>query len=367
MTDTKQLLKRQKINSTESKALPMPIMTKKRIILAQDEAHEARSTYREYQDEVSLREMKHAISDFYNLVWIYLDDLSQDKKEDYKNLEKIKEARIEVRDQNKEFRMWSNWLYEMDKLLKDLGITAIGIKRRNYDFGYEIWNGLPFTGKKTSKFREWMNWYRLKANIYNYSLMLREDTDGLIVIWGPNRVGKTTLGLHLVDLVHPKKITKKNFVFDNDDFWDATDLPKYSSFLVDELSRLFYSKDTMTKTQKKRKKKLKTYAKKNMLVFGCDLNFYNLDKELISDKLTAAIKVTHRNQQGNYSRFEFYSKQKIQEFEKDRDTGEAITPDPDFTGRFPAKKDKVWKLYQEEENRKIEKKEDEEEDDKVDE
>jgi len=334
------------------KAIPMRVLAKRRILEAQDNAHEAHSTFREYGDEVDLKDLKQRVSDFFNLVWIYINDLPRHKKDKYSDLQKIANAPIKVSNKEKEFQIWSKRLYKLDMLLKDLGITDIGIKMEDTNFAYSIFKGTPFSGFERPNTQKeasnWVNWYKLLSAVRTYSIKLKEDTDGLIVIWGPNRTGKDTLGLQLTQEVNPKPLTKKNIVFDDDDFYVATEeLNKFSAFHVTELSSLFYSKDAMKSEQKMRKKKLKTYAKRNMLMIGCDLNFYNLDKELISDKVTAAIHVPNRG------KFEYYNKEKIKEFEKDRSTGEAKTPSPVFKGKFPKLEGRIWEMYKEMEDNKI--------------
>lgn len=350
MTDDR--FSKQNYITESSKAIPMPIVTKKRIIEAQDLAHEARSTFREYDNDRDLKELKQRVSDFYNLVWIYIDDLPRHKKGDYKNLEEIVSAPIEVENKKEEFKEWSERLYKLDMLLKDLGITDIGIKMEETDFAYSIFKGTPFNGFERPNTQKeasnWVNWYKLLSAIRTYAIKLKEDTDGLIVIWGPNRTGKDTLGLQLTQEVNPKPLTERNIVFNDDDFYEATEeLNKFSAFHVTELSSLFYSKDAMKSEQKMRKKKLKTYAKKNMLMIGCDLNFYNLDKELISDKVTAAIHIPNRG------KFEYYNKEKIKKFEKDRDTGEVVTPAPVFKGKFPKLEGRIWEMYKKMEDKKV--------------
>lgn len=185
-----------------------------------------------------------------------------------------------------------------------------------------------------------MNWHKLKANFTGLKYhLVQQDVDGFVLIWGANRAGKSTLAIHLMDLVNSGKITARNFVNSDEDFYEATEeLNEGQSYLVDELTNIFDIHDTRRKEQNKRIKKLETYAKRNMLGFGCTVNFFRVDKSLYS-KLAGAIKITAR---GN---FNFYSPTQIKEFDRDRQLKVVKTPAPEFRGRFPKRNDKVWKTY----------------------
>lgn len=360
MDKVQRLLKSNNWEENGKKALPMPIITKKRILMAQKDAYDTYSDYKEYNDITSLQDLKRSILRFYNLVWVYIEDLPRHKKSKYSELSEIRTSSIPIQNQEKEAKKWENFLYKLHKLLKDLGIVDIGIRVENSDFAYSVFEGTPFHGFERNNYRKeasnWINWYKLLAAIKTRAIKLKEDTDAFVFIWGDNRTGKDTLSLQLTQEVNPEPLTEKNIVFDDDDFYTATeDLNKYHAFHITEMSSLFYSKNAVKKKQKRRKLKLKTYAKKNMLMFGCDLNFYNLDKELISDKVSVAINVPKRGY------FEYYNKKKIKEFKKDKNTGEPITPSPVFKGKFPKLEGRVWETYKEMEDEKVTGKQEEEE------
>jgi len=328
---------RRKMYEEGKRALPEPQLVKRNILAIAEQVKEARIQYKIRQDSRRLSELKKNVLKYYDSVRTYIHALSPDKVNKYKDLESIK--KIESTEKINE-NEWLELSYKLDDLLYDLGVTDIGVQTKSFNFGLEIFNGGVIQPHVTKKVRRWMNWHRLKANFAALKHhLVDQDIDGFILIWGANRAGKSTLAIHLMDLVNSGEITAKNFVNTDEDFYEATeDLKEGQSYLVDELTNIFDIHDTRKNEQNKRIKKLETYAKRNMLGFGCTVNFFRVDKSLYS-KLAGAIKVTSR---GN---FNFYSPSQIEDFDRDRQKKIVKTPAPEFRGRFPKRNDKVWKTY----------------------
>lgn len=341
-------------------ALPEPRIIKKNILYSREIAKEKMNNLIRRKSVIDFEEYQSALLSFFENVWVYIKSVEITSGESFHKLNELHDriitATLHFENTQKEIRKWIQYWFDLDYLLYKSGITAIGLPMRKYEFGYEFLGGLPFDMKVRDN-----GWLRLRLNCENMKRLLRNDVDLLGIIWGGNRVGKTTLSLHIAKIINPTPLEQKNIVVTDKDFWDAVNtLPKYSCIHIDELSDHFYSKNVMRKDQKLKKRKLKKYAMRNMCIVGCDLNLYNIDKEVLSDKLAFAIRVTKRGH------FEFFNKEKIMEFKKDQKTGEVITPSPVFSGNFPKLSDDVWNMYKKVEKKKLELKEMKKEKDKKD-
>ena len=252
-----------------------------------------------------------------------------------------------------------DYFYEVDKITHDLGVTDISVSQDKEKFGFVLSDQIGATGidKKRNLSVDVedsnLGWIRLQLEFQNLRKALRQDRDAVGVVFGDNRMGKSTLALQIARIVNNGEnkgnLPRESIAMGNEGFWKGLqELDKYSAIHLDELSGVFYSKDSMTSEQKKRKKRMKTAAKKNQFVIGCDTQYFQIDKEFRTDKVDFAIHVSSR---GN---FEFYGPKLIERFEKDKDTGRAITPSPLFSGSFPELDDELWNRYQEVEDEKLE-------------
>jgi len=241
-------------------------------------------------------------------------------------------------------KLWERLFYALDDLLVEIGPRDIMMKKSGTSFGNELVSQFDIEIKKENLELNLdvenadIGWIRLLIEFQNVRKALRSDKDvvGVVVSDGEgsaNRLGKTTLAAQLARTVENGEnkgtLPEKSFIFTDDDFWSGmVDLPKYSAMEIDELSGIFYAKDAMKGEQKERKKRMKTAAKKNQFVIGCDTNYWNIDREFKEDKIDFVIVVPQRG------RFELYGPEEIQEFEKG-DNGELERPDPLFSGNFP--------------------------------
>jgi hypothetical protein len=331
-----------KDKTDNTKALPEPRKVKHEMMVWRRRTHEAAREFSVHSHGKNYNRWRKCLIEWYLNMEPYIHDF-EGGQHDYSELRQIENWASGERPHQKD--LWQK-TQKLNTLMKDMGVINIGVKREGYPPGYEFLKGMPHEMDTSDAAYE-----RLLQNVRNQARLLEKDTDGVGVIWGPNRTGKTTLALHIMDemnSVHDIEIDESNIIMTEDQFWEATDKnPQYSTSEIDELSSVFYAKDAMKSDQKKRKKKMKTFATDNQFLVGCDTSFYNIDKEIISDKVKWGIRVPKRG------RFEFYSGEKIEQFEKDADDGSTVTPQPDFAGSFPKKVDELWEMYIEVEDQKV--------------
>ena len=317
-------------------ALPEPRKVKRSILFRREKVHEAATKFSVKQDTRTRNKWKKHLLHLYQELRPFLYNYSTGQRDfsDLKNLDTYLIGEDVISKDT-----LSSFTQKMDLFIHDIGITDINVRQDfGNDFGYEFLKGTPF-----SMDTRFANWNLLKENFKNVRRLLRNDTDFFGLVIGGNRVGKSTLSLRLTRIVKSGRdeacLTPDNIVMDNKDFWEAANSDQYHAMHIDEMSGLFYSKDHSTKEQKKRKKKLKTFARRNMFAMGCDTSFFQIDKEFVNDKVKCVVRVPKRGF------FEFYSKSKVRLFERDSDTGAVDLPSPDFMGRFPKLNDDDWRMY----------------------
>lgn len=337
-------------------AIPEPRMVKRSILHARDDAAQLKEIFNSSYVLDSFIDFRSAVITLYGEIQSYTQDITEedlDMKTDDLDLERdpiqilrhpgAPPAEFDQVTQEK-IKLWERLFYALDDLLVEIGPRDIMMKKTGSSFGNELVNQFDIEVKKENYELNLdvenadIGYIRLLIEFQNIRKALRSDKDvvGVVVSdneGSSNRLGKTTLALILARLVHNGEnkgtLPDKSFIFNDDDFWQGMeDLPKYSALEIDELSGIFYAKDAMKGEQKKRKKRMKTAAKKNQFVIGCDTNFWNIDKEFVNDKIDFVIVVPTRG------RFELYGPEQIQEFEKG-DNGELERGDPICAGNFP--------------------------------
>lgn len=322
----------QNLEGNNRKALPEPRKIKREILYWRKQTQTAATKFFQHDSKRRYYTWRENLLNWYLSLEPYIEDMPEhdsDKYEVLSNIEKWVYKKVQGKDPMPAAETLIEYTRKLNEILKEIGIIDIGIKQDNQKMGYEFLKGLDFNMDTSMA-----NFERLKMNVRNMKSLLRKDVDMMGIIWGGNRVGKDTLALQLADTGSVPQYgglePEVHVVLNDEDFWESTnDLPKYSPLHITEMSMHFYSKDAMTSEQKDKKKKMKTFAKNNLFMLGCDTNIMNIDKEILSDKVAFAVRIPERG------RFEFYSKQKIKEFEKDSDTGDPVLPKPDFKGRFP--------------------------------
>lgn len=355
---------------TGGKALPEPRLTKQMILESRRQAMQDFSHLRDARSGDAWVRFQNSVIQLYYDLKPHLDYLKKQGETYISDIEELENKLAEKNKHwseisNKDFEEWNDYLTLMNQAIHDLNITNIGISQESEEFGQALVNELgvnvPY---KTDNFNldvedSDLGWIRWQIELQNIRKALRQDRDVVMFVYGPNRMGKTTFALQSCRIVEKGKnqgtIPKKAIVMDNDDFWDAAERPPYSSKHIDEAKKLLYSKEANTSEQIQRKKRFVTDAKNNQFTSLCDTQYYSLDKEFREDKVDIVVRVPERG------RFEVYSSSQMKDFERNKDTGKAETPEPLFKGKFPDLKsndDPLWDVYAEREDEKIVKRDD---------
>jgi len=339
------------------------------IFKSRTEAKTKLEEYRMNRDVRTFNEYVGSLMSFYHDISVYIDNLKR-AGYDFSHLKNDLEF-PEVHEDISQYdaKEYIQKFSELNELISKLGITDIGLQVSSENFGQDLVNqfgiDIPY---KTQDFSldldsGSLGWIRMILEFQNVRKALRQDKDvvGGIFHKGDggtaNRLGKTTLALQLCQIVengeNSGSIPKRAICLNDEDFWTAQNKrPQYSTILLDELSGIFYSGDAMSEDQKKRKKRMKTGAKKNQFQVGTDTNFFKVDKEFRTDKFDFVILVPERG------KGELYGPSQIKKFERDNDgqIDSSSLPDPLFSFKFPKipEDNELWKIYQEREDEKIE-------------
>lgn len=109
----------------------------------------------------------------------------------------------------------------------------------------------------------------------------KKNWDGVILLDGLERVGKSTLGITIGYYLADGNFTVNNICVDNEDAVRKIEsFPDKSVLLVDEGSLVFSSRDAMKKEQKKLMKILNVVGQKNMIFIVVLPCFFDLNKQI---------------------------------------------------------------------------------------
>ncbi len=112
-------------------------------------------------------------------------------------------------------------------------------------------------------------------------IVQKKNWDGVILLDGLERVGKSTLGITIGYYLSDGNFTVNNICIDNDDAVRKIEsFPDKSVLLVDEGSLIFSSKDTMKKEQKRLMKILNVVGQKNLIFIIVLPSFFDLNKQI---------------------------------------------------------------------------------------
>jgi len=112
-------------------------------------------------------------------------------------------------------------------------------------------------------------------------IVYKKNWDGVILLDGLERVGKSTLGITIGYYLSDGNFTVNNICVDNDDaIRKIESFPNKSVLLVDEGSLVFSSKDAMKKEQKRLMKILNVVGQKNMIFIIILPSFFDLNKQI---------------------------------------------------------------------------------------
>jgi len=122
----------------------------------------------------------------------------------------------------------------------------------------------------------------LKQRLDNLKdIVYKKNWDGVFIIDGLERVGKSTLGLSCAYYLSDGNFTVKNVCADGDDaIRKIESFPDKSVLLIDEGSLIFNSRDAMKKEQKKLIKILNVVGQKNMIFIIVLPSFFDLAKSI---------------------------------------------------------------------------------------
>ena len=112
-------------------------------------------------------------------------------------------------------------------------------------------------------------------------IVFKKNWDGVILIDGMERVGKSTLGITVAYYLSDGNFSVKNICADSDDAIKKIEsFPDKSVLLIDEGSLVFNSKDAMKKEQKKLIKILNVVGQKNMIFIIILPSIFDLNKSI---------------------------------------------------------------------------------------
>ena len=113
------------------------------------------------------------------------------------------------------------------------------------------------------------------------NIVYKKNWDGVILIDGNERVGKSTLGITIAYYLAEGNFTINNICIDGDDAIKKIEsFPDKSVLLIDEGSLIFNSRDAMKKEQKKLIKILNVVGQKNLIFIIVLPCIFDLNKQI---------------------------------------------------------------------------------------
>lgn len=126
----------------------------------------------------------------------------------------------------------------------------------------------------------WIDRY-LKNKLDNLKMIQQKNWDGVIIIDGKERSGKSILGMICGWYLSNGNLGIGNFARGlNDAAKKISELPDRSILIMDEGSTVFSSKDSTTSAQKKLVKLLDVVGQKNMIFIVCLPCYFDLNKTI---------------------------------------------------------------------------------------
>lgn len=141
-------------------------------------------------------------------------------------------------------------------------------------------------------------------------MIQKKNWDGVIVIDGKERSGKSILGMICGWYLSDCKLGINNFARGLDDAAKKiSDLPDKSVLIMDEGSTVFGSKDSMSKAQKKLVKLMDVVGQKNLIFIICLPCFFDLNKTIA---VRRSLFLCHVYPDSNYNRgkYAFFGEKK---------------------------------------------------------
>lgn len=122
----------------------------------------------------------------------------------------------------------------------------------------------------------------LYAKLMNIKKIQRNGWDCCFIICGPERSGKSTLGITCGWILADGTLTMDNIAADTTDAISKLEsLPDESVLIIDEGSLMFSSKDSMKREQRQLIKILNIIGQKRMILIICLPDFFDLNKYIV--------------------------------------------------------------------------------------
>jgi len=171
-------------------------------------------------------------------------------------------------------------------------------------------------------------------------IVYKNNWDGVILLDGLERVGKSTLGIQIGYYLADGNFTVNNICVDNNDAVRKIEsFPDKSVLLVDEGSLVFNSKDIMKKEQKRLMKILNVVGQKNMIFIIVLPSFFDLNKQIAIRRSKFLLHCYTNNtlQRGRFAYFGEDAKKKLYSVgKKNFDSYQYPKRGRNELGRFPS-------------------------------
>lgn len=189
--------------------------------------------------------------------------------------------------------------------------------------------------KEVDSGKFWMH-EELLIKLKNLEKIQKKGWDGVIIVDGKERSGKSKLAMTMGWYFSKGLLTEKNFASGlNDAAEKIAELPDSSVIIVDEGSLMFSSKDSSTAKQKLLIKLLDVVGQKNLIFIICLPCFFDLNKTIAVRRSLFLLHV-YPDMEYNRGRFVFFgesTKAKLYKFGKKNFDSYAF-PHADFQGDY---------------------------------
>lgn len=215
---------------------------------------------------------------------------------------------------------------------------------------------LDYDGKKWSKVDKSDFWLdeELYKKLVNLKKIQSKGWDGVIIVDGKERSGKSTLGMACGWFMSNKQLTEKNFATGLGDVTKKiVNLPDKSVIILDEGSLMFSSKDYANKAQRQLIKILDVVGQKNLIFIICLPCFFDLNKTIAVRRSLFLLHVypTKDYQRGSYAFWGEKKKGKLYVVGKKNYDSYAF-PKAEFVGQYPNFQPPFYEKYLEEVKKK---------------
>jgi len=204
------------------------------------------------------------------------------------------------------------------------------------------WNEVP-------KSNFWIH-EELLVKMRNIEKIQKKGWDGVIIVDGKERSGKSKLAMIMGWYFSKGKLTEKNFASGLSDAAEKIgELPDGSVIVVDEGSLMFSSKDSASSKQKLLIKLLDVVGQKNLIFIICLPCFFDLNKTIAVRRSLFLLHVypDEDYNRGHFMFFGEHTKGKLYNFGKKNFDSYAF-PESDFIGGYMDFEPPFYKAYLEE-------------------